>query len=167
VSDQYISLTLGDLSLTIFDYQLSGNRFPRLPAKKAANARSADGNFVGYGQIYEPPNLFSFTAFLDWDEWKLVDGLYKRHVQRFQAKRPLNEVELLVIDTTTELQEDAPRTRATAPAPFNSVTSLTVTNLSYFAQYYCWFASEPEFDRKGARVETAIALEESDRKVAP
>ncbi|MBW4692197.1 MAG: hypothetical protein KME27_10570 [Lyngbya sp. HA4199-MV5] len=167
MSNQYISFTLGDLSLTIYDYQFAGDAFPRLIVEQPASQRSAYGNFVGYGRVYEAPHILVFSAFLEWDEWKLLDGLYRRQEKRRQAREPVANVETLVVDTTTEFQEEGSRTRALAPAPFNTVSNISATEISYFAQYYFRFTQPPKFNRKGARVEAVVALEESDRKVAP
>jgi hypothetical protein len=49
MSERYLSLALGGLSLKISGTRIIGNRYPRITAESGENARSSYGTFIGYG----------------------------------------------------------------------------------------------------------------------
>lgn len=165
---QYISLTLGDLSLTIYDNQIGGDKFPRLIAQQPASQRSYFGNFVSYGRIYAPPHVWAFQAYLSWTDWLILDALFRRQDTKRRTGQTAANTDLTIVDTLAQFQEDsATATRAAAASPWNTITSIGATTISYYAKYYARFAQPPEFSRRGAVVEASISLEETDRIFAP
>lgn len=157
----YISLVLGDLSITI-ERRFISDDIPRMTIEGPKPERSADGTDIDFGSAYEDPFLLVFTALLDPPDDELVNALYMEQ----QRRRRLGlDYSILAIDTTSRHQERIPRTRAIAPS--TSILTLSPTYISYYPQLYCKFTAPPKISQRGAKRVVTVQMEERDRKVLP
>lgn len=161
----YISLTLGTLSITLKKF-IPGP-VPRLKIEQTEAKRTALGYIVAVGKNYEDQHLFEFSCLVLEQEYKILDAMYWEYHRRRRDKVANNY--LTLIDTTSFFQEKSPRTRATAPSPDNTVTTLGTDNgyLSYYAQYTVVPARRPEFTWDYQYYRASLAFEETEVKVAP
>jgi hypothetical protein len=160
--NSYLSLSLSGLTVTFSEFLDS--KIPRVKAEAARVERSAAGNLLSYGASFEDPHLWVFNASVTLAEAELVEALYWEHCN---LRRNFQPFEILVIDTTWRLQERAPRSRATAPSPFDQVAAIGSLHIKYYAQFWAVFSQKPEFTEQGASMAVTVALQEADRKVTP
>jgi hypothetical protein len=158
----YLSLSLSGLTVSFSEFLDS--KIARVKAEAARVERSAAGNLISYGASFEDPHLWVFNASVTLEEAELVEAIYWEHCDR---RRNFQPFQILVVDTTWRLQERAPRSRATAPSPFDSVLTVGSLHIKYYAQFWAVFSQKPEFTQQGVSMSVTVALEEADRKVTP
>jgi len=164
MSTGYVSLTLGNLQVSCDKFM--GDEFPRQKVEPAKSGLSALGTFVSYGRFYEERHKWTFNGVLKATDIPILDAIYWEH---HRLRRTFQPAQILIVDTTQLFQERSPRTRATAPAPFNTVTTISGgTYLSYYAQFWGWFDSEPQYSKFG-QYHTLVSLNllEYADKVSP
>lgn len=175
----YLTLSLANLSVTIRG--ITEYKPPRTRVEKPESARSASNALTVYGSAYDLPSLWELQAALTKSEWQALEAIFQEHELRRQQSAGLQEPlpasldpNILMVDTFQEFIEKAPRTRATAPAPLNTVQTVGAGFISYYPQFLVWFSSVPNVIQTGRLASTGeeavivqIILEESDRKVQP
>lgn len=164
VDRQYLSLTLGTLSVTI--YKFLNESYPRILYQAPQVSYTAHRNIIEYGFPFEPPNIWSVNALVSEPEAVVIQQIYQEHLR---LKRVGSSGKILVVDTTWQHSEKAPRTRAIAPSPFNTTTLFGSDNafIRYYAQFYVVFSTEPKFTQSGDVVTATFSLTETEEKVTP
>lgn len=161
---QYLSLTLGTLSVTI--YTFLNESYPRILYQAPSRQYTQWKTLVKQGLPFEPPNIWSVNALVTPDEAITIQQIYQEHLRldRIDA-----DSKITVIDTTWQHSERAPRTRAIAPSPFNTTTLFGSDNayIRYYAQFYAVFSTEPKFTQTGDMVTVTFSLTETEEKVTP
>lgn len=175
----YLSLSLAGLSVEIRG--IVEYKPPRTRVEKPEATRTVTNALVIYGSAYDLPHTWELQACLTRSNWKVLESLWKEHELRRQTSTGLQEPlpsdrdpAILLIDTFQEFIEKSPRTRATAPAPLNTVETVSTDFVSYYPQFLVYFASAPEIVTTGRLSSTgeeahvvSLSFVESDRKVAP
>lgn len=161
---QYLSLTLGTLSVTI--YKFLNESYPRILYQAPQRQYTQWKNLIKQGLPFEPPNIWSVNALVSEPEALIIQQIYQEHLRldRIDA-----DSKILVVDTTWQHSEKAPRSRAIAPSPFNTTTLFGSDNayIRYYAQFYTVFSTEPKFTQSGDVVTVTFSMTETEEKVAP
>lgn len=158
MSNSFLRLTLGSLSVKIWRFQ--DEKYPRiLPDSKTE--RSAYGTLTGYGLAYEDPHLWTVNALVSKAEAETLQRIYGKQ----QAlKRQKQDPSILLDDTTWIFSEDPPRTRALVAGTTEEIDG---DGTKYFARYYAWITSPPQFQASGADIKVSFGMEEAEEKVDP
>lgn len=165
--DSYISLTLGGFSVTCLLFL--SESFPRLFGEFTAPSFTAAKSLIQPGNPYGEPEQWQFQTVLTKAECLTLRSLYREHRRLNNAR---SQSQILLIDTVSEFEEMAPRTRATAAVPFDVVTTAS-GYVSYFARFYAVFQAAPEFEywangQDGSPLWSVnLSLIEAGGKVAP
>jgi len=154
-----ITLILGSLSIS-FSIFLE----PKFPRTRAINGGKLEyavsGNPIGDGPVFETPHIWSFSVLCMEQDMRVLGAMY----YQFDFNRrqlPQVNTELTLIDQVREYQEVSPRTRAIAPG--TSEIAVGTNYVSYFAQFYVWFVSEPEFDKVGDKLIAHLSFQETEK----
>jgi hypothetical protein len=164
----YIAISLGTRTVT-FRGIIGGFKPPRVRSAMPEIERSASGNTIVRGAVTELPHLWEFQSVLSKPDWLILEAIAFDYDER---RRNFQDFKMLLTDTFFEHIERAPRTRATAPAPLNQVTTIG-DSISYYAQFYALFAKMPEAVQTGRLsnseecVVVSVILEEDVEKVSP
>ncbi|MEX0271400.1 hypothetical protein AB3R30_19855 [Leptolyngbyaceae cyanobacterium UHCC 1019] len=167
MGDSYIQLSLGGFSVTCLLFL--SESFPRIFGEFTAPSFTANNSLIQPGNPYGEPEQWQFQAVLTKAECLTLRNLYREHRRLNNARL---DSKILLIDTVSEFEEVAPRTRATAASPFDTVTT-TGGYVSYFARFYAVFQAAPEFEYwangsdGSALWSVNLSLIEAGGKVAP
>lgn len=158
----YIRLVYQTIDITFEPGTIVSGAPPRIFYEMPENARSMLGYIINKGRIYEEHHLFEFGII--WDERKRqqINALYQLW---HRERRNRRDTKILLIDTTTRLEEPMPRSRAIAPPPDDSIEIFDDIFCSYFAQFWVNWAKRPDFNIPN-RV-CNLAFEETEVKVTP
>lgn len=136
----YISLTLGSITVTFDTFNTDG-AFPRIGAEFPSPEFTASNTLVSPGNPYGSLEVWEFEGILTKANALLLRNLYREHRLLIDNRQ---DGKILLIDTILEVEERSPRTRAIAPAPFNTETT-SGGYVSYYGQFYAAFRTPPEF----------------------
>ena len=157
----FIQITLATLTLKL--RMFTSDTLPRLKLEPAEQQRSQLGTRVAYGRYFEDPHIWSIDAFITEPDLLILDAMYW---ESQKLRRSFADDKLLILDTTAPFQERSPRTRAKAASPFHIEKALGGgTHVSYYAQYYGYFTSRPEYRGAGMHRFVKVAIAEFDSKV--
>lgn len=141
----YLYLSLGNLSVTL--RRFLGDDLPRKFVEPVKAETSAYGAFISYGRYYEERHEWNLNAIVSHEEAAIIRAIYGEHQL---LRRTFQPAHLLIIDTTQPFEERS-QTRAIAPAPFNVISPVSNTHVSYYAQYFAWFNAQPTSQQMGSR----------------
>jgi hypothetical protein len=162
VNPGYISISLSGITATITNF--GETKIPRGLMGQTPPERSGYGTLQGLGLAYGPFYLLNFNGIVDLATADKIETIYLE----FDRLRQADQIpDVLVIDTTWKFKERTTRTRATAPSPFDGVTTVG-GYVQYFAQFYMWFSAEPQFSKLGQndnQISVALSFVETDNKV--
>lgn len=163
MADQFIQLQLGQRVIR-FERFFVGASPPRRKDEMFEVGLNAYGAFTLKGRVYEDKEVFDFTTLISYDSKTKIDALYTEH-HRLRRNRNPNP-EILLTDCTSKFVEAVPRTRAIAPAPFNSEELINGgLDVQYFAKFYVFFMQRPEYEYLENCIKATLRFKESDRKV--
>ncbi len=136
----YISLSLGSFTATIDTFYMEDG-FPRIPGEFPAPEFSATRALIAPGSAYGVGDRWEFAGRITKGNALNLKNLYREHRRLIDNRQ---DGKILLVDTILEVEELAPRTRAKAPAPFDTEVS-SGGYVSFFGQFYVAFATPPEF----------------------
>jgi hypothetical protein len=125
--------------------------------------------------VYEDKEVFDFSTLVSDSGKAAIEALYTEHHRLRRLRNPNPEITLT--DCTTKFVEASPRTRAIAPAPFNTQELINGgLDVCYFAKFYVFFMQRPEYELMGSVWNPLISqsevcwkvtlrFKESDKKV--
>lgn len=161
----YIALDLNGLALT-FDRCFIEQDYPRRPNEISVDS-SANNTIINYGNGNGEPELFEFAVLISPTQRDQLDVIYRKHrrlLETLQTNFPI-----ILTDTTQLFKEEGSRTRAIAPAPYNTVQSNYPYSgwVAYYAKFYVVFTAPPTFSQEGRRIKAGLSLKETGAKVTP
>jgi hypothetical protein len=166
-----ITISIGTLSVAFPAFMDA--KVPRIRAEFAAPERSAGGATILKGSAYELPFLWEFQGLLALSDYPTLELLFWEYDDRRRrsAGNPTpddaDNPNLLLIDTFVPVREKT-RTRATAPSPNDTVSTIGGSYVEYFAQFNAVFVKYPEilenvyYPELGDSVVVQMLLSESD-----
>ena len=135
-----ITLLSGDLSVVLVRF--AEPRFPRVKTGELPTLEYAvSGNAIGRGAAYESPHIWSISCFCFLEQVRTLGAMYAQ----FDEARKDNSAneEIILIDRVQEIH----------------------SYISYFAQFLVWFASEPQFEKAGAKYLVNLSFQETRKLV--
>lgn len=172
MADSYIHLAIASLQVTVNEF-VDPDGYPRKSADAGGRQLSVWGNPVryGYGRLKDTQQIFQFTAVLSQVQSRILSNMYLYQKDLLDRKQPNYGIQLT--DTVNEFRElGAVRTRAKAPAPFDTET-VSGGVLCYYARFSVEFTAEPAVIDTWTHAElgrsevVVCTLEELGQKVAP
>lgn len=167
MATNYLSFSLAGITIPIYAgfgevVFCKQDKFPRLRAEAPGIERSAYNTPVKYGGFLPEPHIWTLQVLAPIAMQPVIQAMYDIHNDLFTKKQA---AEIRLIDAYQLFNELGTRTRDTAPAPFNTVTTNTYGLTEYYAQFDVWFSKRPEFTQDGGKVIADLAFEEY--KVVP
>jgi len=163
----YLSFSIAGITIPI--YAGTGeivfhkqDNFPRLRADAPGIERSAYNTPIKYGGFLPEPHIWTLKMLAPIKYKPVVQAMYDVHNNLFTKNQP---AEIRIVDAYDLFNELGDRTRAVAPAPFDTVSINESGLTEYFAQFDVWFSKRPEFTLEGNSVIVDLAFEEY--KVVP
>jgi hypothetical protein len=164
VTDPYIQLDFQGLSLKFFRSFLDLN-LPRQSDETIEIIRSAYGTPAVMRRVTEDYWKWNFTTLIGFDTQAVLDAMYFHSNWMIQTKT--GNPWLLLTDSTRQITEFSPRTRAKPGAPFDFVNTISgnVNYVQYFAKYYVLFDKPPEYTKIDEKLKVQLSFKEVNLKV--
>lgn len=152
-----ITLSLADLSITFNKFL--DPKFPRIRAIESAKVEySSSGAPYGYGAAFELPHLWTFSAYISFDDMETIGALYAEHDLR---RRLIQDPNITLLDFSQKYQEPLPRTRQLASG--TSEILIGTNYVSYYPIFLAWFTKVPEFQKDGGKIIATVTLQETTK----
>lgn len=164
--DQYIRLQFAGFSLTFMRYFFAPSP-PRKNDEIIEIGRSDYGTFYVKRRITEDYSKWEFETLISDESIRILDAMFWEYSFRVREKQKDPSPDLILTDCTRATTERAPRSRAIAPPPFDTVFTLEGEQkyVAYQAKFYVWFAQEPLYAKKDEKMGVTLSFIESRRKV--